>query len=72
MTGASAINGDEGTVRSRLIRAADAEITDHGVNEVRMEAIARRAGSRGLPRSGNSATYPKSLSRLRYCDHSGT
>ncbi|HZS22225.1 MAG TPA: TetR/AcrR family transcriptional regulator, partial [Pseudonocardiaceae bacterium] len=44
MTGASAINGDEGTVRSRLIRAADAEITDHGVNEVRMEAIARRAG----------------------------
>src|SRR6185312_4905235 len=30
--------------KTRLIRAADAEIADHGINEVRMEAIAKRAG----------------------------
>jgi AcrR family transcriptional regulator len=44
VTCVGAVNGDKGTVRSRLIRAADAEIADHGINDVRMEAIARRAG----------------------------
>jgi AcrR family transcriptional regulator len=40
----TAVNGDEGTVKSRLIRAADAEIADRGITDVRMEAVARRAG----------------------------
>ncbi|MDA3642118.1 TetR/AcrR family transcriptional regulator [Mycobacterium xenopi] len=44
MTGVAVVNGDERTVRFRLIRAADAEIADRGINDVRMEAIARRAG----------------------------
>lgn len=33
-----------GTVKDRLIRAADAEITARGVNAVQMDAVAKRAG----------------------------
>jgi AcrR family transcriptional regulator len=36
--------GDDGSVRDRLISAADAEIALHGVGAVKMEAVARRAG----------------------------
>lgn len=36
--------GDDGTVKSRLIRAADALIAEHGINAVQMEAVAKRAG----------------------------
>ncbi len=35
---------DDGTVRDRLIKAADAEIALHGIGAVRMEAVAKRAG----------------------------
>jgi AcrR family transcriptional regulator len=35
---------DDGTVKDRLIRAADAEIAARGVNAMQMEAIAKRAG----------------------------
>ena len=44
MTVISLDGRDDDTVKTRLIRAADAEIADHGINEVRMEAIAKRAG----------------------------
>jgi AcrR family transcriptional regulator len=37
-------SGDDGSVRDRLISAADAEIALHGVGAVKMEAVARRAG----------------------------
>jgi AcrR family transcriptional regulator len=33
-----------GTVRDRLIRAADAEVTERGIDGVQMEAVAHRAG----------------------------
>src|SRR5215212_1331468 len=35
---------DDGTVRDRLIRAADAEITERGIESIQMEAVAIRAG----------------------------
>ena len=35
---------DDGTVRGRLIRAADAEISERGIDSVQMEAVAIRAG----------------------------
>ena len=35
---------DDGSVRDRLIRAADTEIAVHGFGAVKMEAVARRAG----------------------------
>jgi AcrR family transcriptional regulator len=35
---------DDGTVKDRLIRAADAEITARGVNAVQMEVVAKIAG----------------------------
>ncbi len=35
---------DDGTVKARLIRAADALIAEHGINAVQMEAVANRAG----------------------------
>jgi AcrR family transcriptional regulator len=35
---------DDGTVRDRLIKAADAEIALHGIGAVKMEAVAKRAG----------------------------
>jgi AcrR family transcriptional regulator len=35
---------DDGTVRDRLIRAADAEIAERGIESVRMEAVAVKAG----------------------------
>lgn len=37
-------DGDGGTVRDRLIRAAEAEIEAHGTNTLQMEVIAKRAG----------------------------
>ncbi|BBZ14871.1 TetR/AcrR family transcriptional regulator [Mycobacterium branderi] len=37
-------SADDGTVRSRLIRAADALIAAHGIDAVQMEAVAKRAG----------------------------
>lgn len=44
MTVVSIIGTDDSTVKGRLIRAADAEITAVGTNAVQMEAIAKRAG----------------------------
>ena len=35
---------DDGTVRDRLIRAADAEIAERGIDSIQMEAVAIRAG----------------------------
>jgi AcrR family transcriptional regulator len=35
---------DDGTVRDRLIRAADAEISDRGIESIQMESVAVRAG----------------------------
>jgi AcrR family transcriptional regulator len=36
--------GDDGTVKDRLIRAADSEIAAHGINTVQMAVIAKAAG----------------------------
>jgi AcrR family transcriptional regulator len=36
--------GDDGTVKARLIRAADGVIAEGGINAVQMEAVAKRAG----------------------------
>jgi AcrR family transcriptional regulator len=44
MTVATESSPEDGTVRGRLILAADAEVTAHGIAAVQMEAIARRAG----------------------------
>ncbi|KBZ61148.1 TetR family transcriptional regulator [Mycobacterium marseillense] len=38
------ISGDDGTVRDRLIRAADKEITARGTSGVQMEVVAKIAG----------------------------
>ena len=35
---------DDGTVRDRLVRAADAEIAERGIESIQMEAVAIRAG----------------------------
>ncbi|MCT7657156.1 TetR/AcrR family transcriptional regulator [Mycobacterium deserti] len=35
---------DDGTVRDRLIRAADTEITERGIESIQMETVAVRAG----------------------------
>ena len=35
---------DDGTVRDRLIRAADAEISERGIESIQMESVALRAG----------------------------
>ncbi|MGV0793236.1 TetR/AcrR family transcriptional regulator [Mycolicibacterium sp. XJ1819] len=43
MTAAESV-ADDGTVRDRLIRAADAEIAERGTSAVQMEAVALRAG----------------------------
>jgi AcrR family transcriptional regulator len=37
-------HADDGTVKSRLIRAADELITESGIDAVQMEAVAKRAG----------------------------
>ncbi|OBI19267.1 TetR/AcrR family transcriptional regulator [Mycobacterium sp. E2497] len=39
-----AVPADDGTVRDRLIRAADAEIAERGINAVQMDVVATRAG----------------------------
>lgn len=44
MTAAEVASGDDGTVKDRLIRAADAEIAARGINAVQMEVVARIAG----------------------------
>ena len=44
MTAAQADRGDDGSVWVRLIRAADVEVCEHGVDGLRMEAVAQRAG----------------------------
>jgi AcrR family transcriptional regulator len=44
MTIAAELSYDDGTVRGRLIRAADDEIAERGSTAVQMEAIAKRAG----------------------------
>lgn len=44
MTAVSIVGHDDSTVKGRLIRAADAEITAVGTNAVQMDAIAKRAG----------------------------
>jgi AcrR family transcriptional regulator len=38
------IGTDDGTVKARLVRAADAEIAEYGVDALQMEAVAKRAG----------------------------
>ena len=37
-------SGEDGTVKDRLIRAADTEIAARGINAVQMEAVAKIAG----------------------------
>jgi AcrR family transcriptional regulator len=37
-------SGEDGSVKDRLIRAADTEIAAHGINAVQMEVVARVAG----------------------------
>lgn len=44
MTAADISPPDDGTVRDRLIRAADAEITERGIEHIQMEVVAARAG----------------------------
>jgi AcrR family transcriptional regulator len=44
MTTISIVGTDDGTVKARLVRAADAEIAAHGIEALQMEAVARRAG----------------------------
>lgn len=44
MMAVAAVSPDDGTVRDRLIRAADAEIAERGINAVQMEVVATRAG----------------------------
>lgn len=44
MTAAKSTHAGDGTVRDRLIRAADAEIAERGTSAVQMEAVAMRAG----------------------------
>ena len=44
MTAVDATPGDDGTVKDRLIRAADAEIAARGINAVQMEVVAKSAG----------------------------
>ncbi|MEZ0351914.1 TetR/AcrR family transcriptional regulator [Mycobacterium sp. pR1184] len=44
MTAPKAVSSDDGTVRDRLIHAADAEIAERGINAVQMEVVATRAG----------------------------
>lgn len=38
------IETDDGTVKARLVRAADAEITAYGIDALQMDAVAKRAG----------------------------
>jgi AcrR family transcriptional regulator len=44
VTAVDATTSDDGTVKDRLIRAADAEITARGINAVQMEVVAKSAG----------------------------
>ena len=44
MTAAGTTSSDDGTVKDRLIRAADAEIAARGINAVQMEVVAKSAG----------------------------
>lgn len=44
MTVISIDDADSGSARMRLVRAADAEIADRGIEAIQMEAIAKRAG----------------------------
>ncbi|MET0700307.1 MAG: helix-turn-helix domain-containing protein [Mycobacterium sp.] len=44
MTAVDTSAADDGTVKDRLIRAADAEIAARGVNAVQMEVVAKSAG----------------------------
>ncbi|MCV7282433.1 TetR family transcriptional regulator [Mycolicibacterium flavescens] len=44
MTAAKITASDDGTVRDRLIRAADEEITERGIEHIQMEVVAARAG----------------------------
>ncbi|WP_407687061.1 TetR/AcrR family transcriptional regulator [Mycobacterium sp. HUMS_1102779] len=44
MTAVQPERSDDGSVRARLIRAADVEVDERGVDGLRMEAVAQRAG----------------------------
>jgi AcrR family transcriptional regulator len=44
MTAAHVDRSEDGTVKERLVRAADAEVDECGVDGLRMEAVAQRAG----------------------------
>jgi AcrR family transcriptional regulator len=44
VTAVDVTTGDDGTVKDRLIRAADAEIASRGINAVQMEVVAKIAG----------------------------
>jgi AcrR family transcriptional regulator len=44
VTAVDMTSGEDGTVKDRLIRAADTEIAAHGINAVQMEVVARIAG----------------------------
>ena len=44
MTAFEATSSDDGTVKDRLIRAADAELAARGINAVQMEVVAKVAG----------------------------
>jgi AcrR family transcriptional regulator len=44
VTAVDTTSGDDGTVKDRLIRAADTEIAARGINAVQMEVVAKIAG----------------------------
>jgi AcrR family transcriptional regulator len=44
VTAVETSSGDDGTVKDRLIRAADSEIAARGINAVQMEVVAKVAG----------------------------
>jgi len=44
MTTIGIVGTDDGTVKARLVRAADAEIAAYGMEALQMEAVAKRAG----------------------------
>jgi AcrR family transcriptional regulator len=63
---------DDGTVKARLIRAADVEIAERGINGLQMEAVAKRAGvsrATAFRQLGNVSEVVVQVSLLRAQRH---
>jgi AcrR family transcriptional regulator len=63
---------DDGTVKARLIRAADAEIAEHGISGLQTEAVAKRAGvsrATAFRQLGNVSEVVVQVSLLRAQRH---